>query len=88
MKQKVVLRPQREINESFAQVIEKEYGTGAAQQIIGEAAVRQTLPFSDQFMDKLPELAADPRATTPGGQTVTTRNGTPGLDDPSSSDVA
>lgn len=88
MKQEVAPRSRSETGTSFAQIIEKEYGTGAARQIIGEAAVRQTLPFSDQFMSDLPEIPANPVATTPGGQTITTDGGQASLDDPSSNDVA
>lgn len=88
MKQEVAPRPQGETNESFAQIIETEYGADAARNIIGEAAVRRTLPFGDQFMSDLPEIPASPVATTPGGQTVTTNSGKASLDDPSSSDVA
>lgn len=88
MKQEIAPRPQGEIDESFAQIIEKEYGTEASRQIIGEAAVRQTLPFGNQFMSDLPEAPANPVATTPGGQTITTDGGRASLDDPSSSDVA
>lgn len=88
MKQEAGPRPQSETNESFAQIIENEYGTEAARQIMGEAVVRRALPFGDQFMSDLPEIPANPVATTPGGQTVTTDGGKASLDDPSSSDVA
>lgn len=88
MKQEAGPRPQSETNESFAQIIENEYGTEAARLIVGEAAVRRTLPFGDQFMSDLPEKIADPRATTPGGLTSTVQNGVAGFDDSSSNDVA
>lgn len=88
MKQEAAPRPQSETDTSFARIIEKEYGADAARQIIGIAAVRQTLPFGDQFMSDLPEIPANPVATTPGGQTITTDGGQASLDDPSSNDVA
>lgn len=88
MKQEVAPRSQSETDTSFARIIEKEYGAGAARQIIGEAAVRQTLPFGDQFMSDLPEIPVSPKSTTPGGLTSTTNNGTASLDDSSSNDVA
>lgn len=87
MKQEVAPRSQSETDVSFARIIKKEYGAGAARQIIGEAAVRQTLPFGDQFMSDLPEIPADPKATNQGGQTSTISNGAASLDDSSSNDV-
>jgi hypothetical protein len=88
MKQEAAPRPRSETDTSFAQIIEKEYGADATRQVIGEAAVRQTLPFGDQFMSNLPEIPTDPKATTPGGLTSTTNNGVASLDDSSSNDVA
>jgi len=70
MKQEVSPRPQSEIDKSFAQIIEEEFGADTARQAIGEAAIRQTLPFGEQFMRELPHLFPDPKATTPGGRTV------------------
>lgn len=88
MKQEAAPRSQREIEQSFAQIVENEYGADAARSIVGEAAVHHALPFGDQFMSDLPEIPANPVATTPGGQTITTDGGRASLDDPSSSDVA
>ena len=88
MKQEAAPRPQREIDQSFAEIISQEYGTDAARQTMGETAVRQALPFGDQFMSDLPEIISDPRATTPGGLTATVKDGAAGFDDTSSNDVA
>lgn len=70
MNQEAAPRAQSETDKSFAQIIENEYGADAARQLVGETAVRQTLPFGDQFMQELPHTFPDPKATTPGGRTV------------------
>lgn len=88
MNQEASPRSQREIDQSFAEIISQEYGTAAARQIMGEAAIRQTIPFGNQLMSDLPEIPASPLATTPGGQTITTDGGRASLDDPSSNDVS
>jgi len=88
MNQEAAPRSQREIDQSFAEIITQEYGADAARQVMGEAAVRQTIPFGDQLMSDLPEIPASPLATTPGGQTITTDGGRASLDDPSSNDVS
>ena len=88
MKQEAAPRPQSETDTSFVRIIKKEYGLDAARHIIGEEAVRRTIPFGDQFMSDLPETIADPRATVPGGLTATVRGGVAGFDDSSSNDVA
>jgi len=87
MKQELAPRD-NQIDDSFAQIIEKEYGSRSLQQSIGAGVIHRTVPFGEQFMSPLPEVAANPAATTPGGLTATTDRGTASLDDSSSSDVA
>ena len=88
MKHEAAPRPVSQTNETFVEIIENEYGTDAARQVIGKAAVRETVPFGNQFMSELPMSITNPKATTPGGLTATTNNGIASLDDSSSNDVA
>jgi hypothetical protein len=88
MKHELATHNQHQVDESFAHIIENEYGTSVSQKVLGETAVRQVLPFGDQFMSMLPHVSSNPRATTPGGLTSTTDKGVASLDDSSSNDVA
>ena len=87
MKHELATDDQRQINKSFAEIIENEFGPSASQKTLGETAVRQAMPFGDQFMSMLPHISSNPRATTPGGLTSTTDRGVASLDDSSSNDI-
>ncbi|MDN5274716.1 MAG: hypothetical protein JWP06_617 [Candidatus Saccharibacteria bacterium] len=80
--------PKIEIDDEFAEIIEREFSANTSK-ALGGTAMSQVEPFGHQFMGDASESPANPKATTPGGQTVTLdNNGQPGKDDPTSNDVS